>query len=311
LWGAAAPAEVSRTFGTAEQKRHSSGGAELEPLSRRLLQAAGVLSLLLILVVVNSLFNGGSESPFDPNPVAAAAERTQAVPGMRISMEMRIETESAPPFSINGKGAYNGDSGLTAFTYEAHPPEGGPMDFDALLSDDAWYFRYPHLAAQMPDGKEWVKVEGMLGQTEESAMSAESPENTLKILGAAGAITKVGKATVRKVPTTRYRATLNPAGIVESLRAQGQDELAEQFEGIAPQLVGPVESEVFIDREGMLRRIHTRSTVLADGAPATTDLWMDLFAFGVEPDVVVPDDSVVFDLSPMLEEQLGTFGEAS
>lgn len=293
------------------QKRHAFGDEPLEPLSVRLLQAAGVLSLLLILVVVNSLLNDGSQSPFNPNPVAAAAERTQEAPGMRFSMRMRFTTEANPPVTITGKGAYNGDTHLAGVAYRAENSQGQAMDIDAVLEDSAWYFRYPQLAGRMPEGKEWVKVEGALGQSEENSMSAESPANSLRMLTAAGAVQRAGHARVRGVSTTRYRATLTATGIVEALRAEGKDELAEQFESVSSQLIGPVRSDVFIDREGMLRRIHTRSTALADGSAVTTDLWMDLFDLGVAPDVQVPEDSRVFDLTPMLEEQLQAFGEAS
>jgi len=301
---------MSQSSRYARGTRHLlSGVDDLEPLSRRLLQVAGALSLLLILVVVNSLLNSGSESPFNPNPVAAAAEQTQEVPGMRISLEMRISTEAEPPVTITGEGAYNGDSRLTTFAYEADSDE-GTVNFDAVLSDNAWYFRYPWLGAQMPEGKEWMKVEAMFRQTEESSVSTENPESTLQILSAAGDVKRVGKATVRKVQTTRYRATLSGAGVVQSLRSQGQDELADQFEAASSQLVGPVQSEVFIDRGGMLRRIHTRTTLLAEGTPVTTDIWMDLFAFGVAPEIQVPDDSQVFELPAKLEEQLSA-GELS
>ena len=48
------------------------------PLSRRLLQLAGLLSLLLIAVVVNYLLHDGSDAI---NPIAEAAKRTAAMPG--------------------------------------------------------------------------------------------------------------------------------------------------------------------------------------------------------------------------------------
>lgn len=303
-------APVSEELGSAGQKRRSLGGEQLEPLSVRLLQAAGVLSLLLILVVVNSLLNDGGQSPFNPNPVAAAAERTQEAPGMRFSMEMRFTSEANPPVTIAGKGAYNGDTHLAGVSYRAESAQGPAMDIEAVLEDSAWYFRYPQFAERMPEGKEWVKVEGALGQSEENSMSAESPANSLRMLAAAGAVRRAGHARVRGEPTTRYRAILTPTGIVEALRAGGKDELADQFESVSAQLIGPVRSEVFIDRQGLLRRIHTRSSALADGTVVTTDLWMDLFAFGVAPDIRVPDDSLVFDLSPVLKEQLQAFGEA-
>lgn len=58
------------------------GEEPLEPLSRRLLQVAGVLSVLLIAVVANAFLHSG-ENPL--NPMAAAAEQTQSEPGARFT----------------------------------------------------------------------------------------------------------------------------------------------------------------------------------------------------------------------------------
>lgn len=301
------PAVVSKSSRQARGSRHASGGADLEPLSRRALQAAGVLSLLLILVAANSLLNGGAESPFDPNPVAAAALRTEQVPGMRFEMTMRFATESAPPTSISGAGAYNGQTNLLSAVYRAPGPQGAPMEFDAVLGEDGWFFRYPQFASRMPEGKEWVKVEGLPGQNDESKVS-ESPESSLQILSAAGAVQRAGQLRVRGVQTTRYRATLSAAGVVASLRSQGKDELADQFEGVT--LAGPMHAEVLVDRDGMLRRIHTVATVVTEGKALTTDTRMDLFDFGIEPDVQVPDDSRVLDITPLLEAKLDALGQA-
>jgi hypothetical protein len=69
-------------------------------------------------------------------------------------------------------------------------------------------------------------------------------------------------------------------------------------------------AEVFIDRDGMLRRIHTVATVVAEGKAVTTDTRMDLFDFGIEPDVQVPDDSRVLDITPLLEAKLDGLGQA-
>ena len=280
----------------------------LQPVARRALQLAGLLSLLLIAVVVNSLLQGGSESPFNPNPVAAAAERTQQVPGMRMTLTMRVSTKSAPPVTISGDGAYNGEENLAQFTYRMTNPQGAPMEFDALLGEGAWYFRYPQLASKMPEGKEWLKLEGLPGQSDMSKVG-ESPQSSLQMLAGAGSVQRLGRARVRDVPTTRYRVTMTAAGIVEGLRSEGKDELAEAME--TTQLAGPVHGEVFIDSHGMLRRMSTVTTVIADGKTVTTELHSDLFDFGIHPHIQSPDDSQVFDLSPALEEQLGTLGQSS
>lgn len=292
------------------QSRELPAGGELEPLSRRALQAAGVLSLLLILVVVNSLLNSGeSESPFNPNPVAAAAERTAEVPGMRMNLTMQFRSESSPPVTIIGKGTYNGQDNLAEVAYSETGQE-QQMNFDAVLSGDAWYFRYPQFADKMPPGKEWIKLEGFPGQKDASTPGAGGPDETLQMLRTAGAVRRLGHVKIGQVRTTRYRVTMTPAGLVEGLRAQGKDELAEQVEKVESRMVGPVRAEVFITPGGMLRRMRTLAAEQINGKVITTEIRADLFDFGIRPDIQVPDDSRVLDLGSELKEKLEALGQA-
>lgn len=274
----------------------------------KLLQGAGVLSLLLILVVVNSFLNhSGGESPFNPNPVAAAAQRTEEVPGMRVSMRMRFTTESGPPSTVTGTGTFNGEDNLGEFTYNA-AVNGQQMRFDAVMGDDAWYFRYPQFASRMPEGKEWVKLEGFPGQEDLSSPGVDSPDESLGMLRANGSVQKLGRTKIGRVQTTRYRVTMTGAQVVKALHAQGKDELAEQIEKTQSEIVGPVHAEVFITQGGMLRRMRTVTTVMADGKPVTTEMRADLFDYGIHPDIQIPDDSRVLELDP---EQMEALGQAS
>jgi hypothetical protein len=301
---------VSPSSRQARGTRHSLFGDQpLEPLSVRLLQAADALSLLLILVVANSFLNGsGGESPLNPNPVAAAAQRTEEVPGMRMKLWMELTTESSPsPSRVTGQGTFNGEDNLTEFTYDA-AIEGQQVSFDAVMSEDAWYFRYPQFADQMPEGKEWVKLDGFPGQEDLSSPGVGNPDESLGMLRANGDVQKLGRAKIGHVQTTRYRVTMSPAGIVQSLRDQGKDELAEQLEGAGSQIVGPVEAEVFIAPSGLLRRMRTVTTVVSDGRTVTTEMRADLFDYGIHPDIQIPDDSQVLELDP---EQMEAFGQAS
>lgn len=318
LWGSykgGAVTAVAPPAGDAAPARTASaswlfGGEELEPLSRNLLQLAGFLSLLLVAVVANSFLNQGSASPFNPNPVAAAAERTREVPGMRLSMVMRSTAEGRPPVTITGSGAYNGESNLAGITYHARSSTQTPIEFDAVLGDSEWYFRYPQLTGRIPDGKEWIKLDALIKQSDNS-MSAENPEDSLRALAAAGSVQRLGQAKVGKVRTTRYRATLTANGVLRALRAEGQDELAEQFESVVSQVVGPIRTEIFIDRHQMVRRMHTLTRVIANGAVVTTSVHMDFFDFGAQPQIQVPDESRVFDMTPTMEEKLETLGQSS
>jgi hypothetical protein len=294
------------------QKRHTSfGEGPLEPLSVKLLQAAGVLSVLLVAVVVNSLLNGnGGESPFNPNPVAAAAQRAEEAPGMRMNLRMRVTTESSPPTTITGKGTFNGEDNLAEFAYNA-AVNGQQVQFDAILGGDAWYFRYPQLASKLPEGKEWIKLTEFPGQKDLSSPGTASPTDSIEMLRADGTVKRLGQAKVGRVQTTRYRVTMTGPEIAEGLHSQGKDELAEQIESAAAQMTGPARSEVFIAKDGMLRRLRTVTTVLADGKAVTTEIRADLFDFGIHPDIQVPDDSQVLDLGPELEEKLDSLGQPS
>lgn len=316
----AAPASapgVSQSSRTPRGNRQSAvhttlfGDGPLEPLSAKLLQAAGVLSLLLVLVVVNSVVNtSGGESPFNPNPVAAAAERTEEAPGMRMNMTMTVSSQTEPPTTITGHGAFNGEDNLVEVTYNA-PVDGQQMTFDAVMSEDAWYFRYPQFASRMPEGKEWIKLEGFPGQKDISSPGTGNPDESLAMLRATGNVHRVGRVKIGKVETTHYRVTLTPEGILQGLHAEGKDELAEEVEGGKVQFVGPIRAEVFITPGGMMRRMRTVTTVLADGKPVTTDMRADLFDYGVHPEIEVPDDSEVLDLGPELKEKLETLGQPS
>jgi hypothetical protein len=302
---------VSKSSRHARGTRHSLGGEQLEPLSRRLLQVAGVLSLLLILVVLNSLLNSGGQSPFNPNPVAAAAERTAEVPGMRIAMTMQIESESTPPVTVTGNGVYNGQANLAEVTYGGIVVQGKRLEADAILGESGWYFRYPQLVGKMPEGKEWIKLEGLPGQKDISAPGVASPDESLQMLRGAGTVRRLGHAKIGHVQTTRYRVTQTPGEIADALRSQGKDELAEVVEQASSQTIGPVRSEVFIDQDGVVRRMRVTSTTAADGKTATTKMRMDFSDFGIKPNIVIPDDSRVYDLTPQIEEGLDQLGQAS
>lgn len=314
MWGsggggpaATAPARASLQTGGGQSRPDRGGG--LEPLSRRALQAAGVLSLLLIAVVANSLLSGGGESPFNPNPVAAAAERTVEVPGMRIAMTETIETEATPPVTITGEGTYNGETNLAEIAFEAGGPRGQRLNFTAILSEDAWFFRYPELASRMPEGKQWLKLEGFPGQKDMSTPGTGSPEDSLQMLRSTGNVHRLGGARVGGARTTRYLVTMSAAAIERELRAEGKDELASRVG--AAEIVGPVRAEVFITKAGLLRRMRLAVAVLADGKQVTTRVREDFSHFGIEPHVYVPADSQVYDLSPLLEEKLVQLGEAA
>ncbi len=288
-----------------EQSRPGRG--ELKPLSLRALQAAGALSLLLILVVANSLLHS-SENPL--NPVAAAAERTEGVDGLRFAMRIRTSSEARPPKIEHGSGALNLQTKLGLVHYSGETSDGTRTQVDMVVGEDGIYLRSPQLRGRLPEGKEWAKMDPSL-LTGKDSLPAESPDGSLGMLSVNDRVHRAGHGRVRGLRVSRYVSSFEIGDVAAALRAKGEDELAEQCEKSSSQVVGPVHAEAFVDARGLVRRVHIRMTTTASGTPETVESTTDFFDFGARPDIQVPPEDLVFDMTPVLEKQREALGQSS
>jgi hypothetical protein len=284
------------------------GDGELDPLSRRLFGAAVFLSVLLLLVLANSFLNGGGEDPLELNPVAAAAERTQDEPGARFSIEATYSSPALPqPMAADGQGAYNSVTGLGEVQMGLEVPGVGRVNFETISDATSYYMRSdkPELLS-IPGGKEWMKVEPFLGGSFSEVAAGGDANSSLQMLGAAGAhVDKIGEAKVRGKQTTRYRGTITLADVASTLREEGEDELADVYEKYAALNPAAQTAEAWIDGDGFVRRMRmVMELPIENQLTMTMDMQMELFDFGAEPAIALPDDDAVFDATPLLEEQL-------
>ena len=115
---------------------------------------------------------------------------------------------------------------------------------------------------------------------------------------------KAGTAKVRRVATTRYEAkldltkateaTADELGLTEQQRAlllRAAQELAKQS-GLKTLPV-----EVYVDGEGLLRRLRIAMKTVTGPARFSLTQTMDYYDFGVDVDVQAPPEAQVFDLS--------------
>jgi hypothetical protein len=269
------------------------GGQPLEPLSRRLLQVAGLLSLLLIAVVANSTL-GGEENPLDLNPVAAAAAKAEAATGFNFNAYIVYSSPALPgPISAGGSGAYNADTERTRLTLSLSNPGFGRVQFTEVSDSEYNYEKSNTLAAALPPGKEWVR-------TAKDA-KGEDPEvdfdESISMLSKSGSVHAVGRQSVDGTMTRRYRGEIELAKVVGLLREEGKDEVAEAYEAIEGKTPTGISAEVWIDSRDLPRRMRFVMPVpSSDGQPPVTmDIRMDLFDFGVQPDIQLPDPGSVVD----------------
>lgn len=272
---------------------------------RRLRYAIAVLSLLLILVVANALLHS-DENPL--NPIAAAAERTQEQPGARFTISAVYNSAALQqPMTARGRGAYNSETGLSKATLTVDSPK-GPLTVESIADDTSFYIGGGMIGGELPEGKEWMKVEPFLGHSQEEAMlSGSGADSSLDALRRVdGDAQRLGRETVDGVPTQRYRAQLSYDGYAALLRDEGKDEIADQMEKFENVITTPPVIEAWVDDEGILRRMRMVMTLpTAPGQPAvTTDMQMNLFDIGARPAIAVPDESRVFDATQLVQEQL-------
>jgi hypothetical protein len=277
----------------------------LEPLARRLLGLAGLLSVLLIAVVANALLYSDG-NPF--NPIAAAAVRTQAMPGARFSIEAVYTSAGLPqPVVAHGSGAYNSRTGRAWATLEVPSPT-GTQKVETVGTSRTVYTRSPSISAGLPPGRTWLGVEPWLGRGESAALLGNgSATDQLSMMRAVSSdIELLGDESVRGVPTHHYRGSVELAHYAELLREEGKLASAHQYEQLEKLMPAPLEVEVWIDDTGMARRLREVMELPTSPGhpPVTTDLRMDLFDFGVAPKVKLPPVHEVFDSTPLVRAEL-------
>ena len=289
------------------------GDPDPERLAPRLLQAAAGLSVLLLLVVANYALRG-DENPF--NPIAQAATRTAQMPGSRSTIEaIYTSTALANPVVATGEGVYSARTGRSRVTLSVPSSEFGSMDLEAVGDERTVYVRSDEIAHDLPPGQDWIGIQPWLGHTESTALAGNGDTNgTLEMLRAVDDdVEALGEEEVRGVATERYSGSVDFERYAELLGEEGKGALARQMEALAKLMPEGTDVEVWIDARGIVRKTRMVMTMpTAAGRPALTmDMRIELFDFGIDPEVRLPDPDRVFDATPLTRAELNLFDGSS
>jgi hypothetical protein len=280
---------------------------------KRALLALPLLALLLLPTAC-----GSEDAALDLDPVASAATLTSDAGSARLGFSMTMKA-GGRTIQLDGAGAFDFDDSRGTIIMDASsvlPAGSGDGRFELRMIGSMLYMKMPAgLGTQaLGGGKPWVAVDvektlkaAGLGGINPTNLQ-QDPTQTLRLLRASStSVKKVGTAKVRGVSTTRYKARLD---LRKSIEATG-DELglsdkeraqlrraAEQMSAQAGLKMIPV--EIFVDQEGLLRRMRLtmKSTIAA--APFALTQTTDFYDFGVDVNVEAPPDSQVFDLSKLI-----------
>ena len=272
---------------------------------RRVLVALQVVALAVGLTAC-----GGDALALDP--VASAATKTVESGSSRVEFAIAMKA-AGQSMDMTGSGLFDYRERRGAVTYRMQLPGVGNASMEMRMIDTKLYLRLPQAVAgpALPNGKQWFGLDldkslrraglGSLDFTQQ-----QDPAQTLQYLRAASSgVKENGSATVRGVETTRYVGRLDfrkalDAGL-ERLPA-AERERARQ--GMQRMLGRPgskgVPFEVFVDDDGLLRRLTLDMSMEAMGQPLSTKLSMDYFDFGVDVDVQAPPARDVTDATRLL-----------
>ncbi len=287
-WGSPGPAAQPQPVPAAKP---ASTWGSLDPLSRRLLKVAGLLSLLLVGVVANSILHS-DENVLDLNPVAAAAAKAEGGTGFNFDVYIVYSSPALPgPLSAQGGGAFNAATERTRVALSLDSPATGSVRFVEVDDSTYTYTRSNTYSAVLPPGKEWVRTQKDEGRENTGLEFDEA----MHLLSDSGDFHLVGNQSVNGKTTRHYRAEISIAKLVELLREQGEDEAADAYAGLEGVAPTGVSAEAWVDRKNLLRRMRfVMPAPGKDGAPPMTmDMRMDLFNYGAHPDIQLPDPDTV------------------
>src|SRR5438270_2422680 len=254
------------------------------PFLMRARRSAAALTVAAI-AAAGAISGCGASQTIDP--VAKAADLSNASPGYRMTFAMQVDSGSLlGAVTVNGSGSVNParHTGSFAMAMALHNSPAvnqllgsGGLRMQEVLKGTTVYIRLPPaLSSRIPgaSGKPWLKVDlKKLGGSQASALGALAanplagdPSQLLEYLRGSGAMKKVAKEQVAGISTTHYRGHIDLDQVGKRLPSAQRQAVQHVLrllnsEGFAKQL--PV--DVWVDGHGLVRQMQMRMSASPTG----------------------------------------------
>ena len=282
---------------------------------------AAAVAIAAAAAVTAGCGGGSTSGALSLDPVAAAATKSQTAGAARVRLAIAVSGPQGKTLRMRGTGAIDGTSSELSFRLgsllgQAGLPSAamaqlghGSMQ-EITLEEDGDYVIYLRLgsllSSQLPGGQQWIKIDlSKLGKSAGIDLakllsgSQMQPGDLLSMLQTEGAkIHKVGPATINGAPTTHYR-------VVIDMRARAKELTSPLLAGVAAQ-VPTLPEDVWIGKDGLVRRIRVSVSLPHGGTPVRTSMAMDLYDYGAQVDIAAPPSSEVFDATQFAQQGLGS-----
>jgi len=243
--------------------------------------------------------------------VTLAATKTNEAGTARFATEMEMTIQGQ---TITGTGSGELDLERQLMHMEMtmqSPTGGGGIDSEMYGSGLTIYMRSAAMGAAAPGIKEWIEID-LAAAGEElgfdfgalQQLGQNDPTASLDYLRGAKSVEELGQEDVRGTSTTHYRAVVDWDSVVEESPEDVRDAMRANVE-VLKEWMGADEMtfDVWLDDEGRMRR-QTMEFAYQQGpaAGSTMDMTVEMFDFGADIVIQLPDPSEVTSFKEVMEQ---------
>ena len=264
----------------------------------KLLLLVGAAVVVAAILIVPGILNQGGR-----NPVAQAAETTMQSPGVR--MDFTFSFQGPASGTMHGTGVLNGETDRASMHMSISAGTAG-FDMDEVLDGLDVYMHSPVFSG-LAGGKNWLLVRASaFGEIPKASGGLgggilSGPKQQLEAIeSASGNVTTVGQEPVNGVQTTHYAAIVDLQKLMDEVRDRLPSRLADLLDRTTE--AGASEKvDVWVDQQGLIRREQSAGSMGSAGSFSST---IDFSDYGSHPQIDVPPDSDVYDITPVVEHVL-------
>lgn len=243
--------------------------------------------------------------------VTLAASKTSEAGTARFAIEMETTTQGQT-VSGTGSGELDLERELShiEMTMEGLPGSGN-IDSELYSSGFTMYMRSESFGMSAPGVKEWIEID--LQATGEELgfdlgafqqLGQNDPTASLDFLRGAKSVDEIGSEEIRGTTTTHYRAVIAWDSVVQEVPEDARPAMEANVE-LIKEWTGEDEMtfDVWLDDEGRMRRQAMEFAYVQGPAAGTTmDMTVEMFDFGVDVDIQLPDPSDVISFEELMDQ---------
>lgn len=271
-----------------------------------------LVAAAVMVLVVFAACGGGAGNPLAAITLAAARTSDAGTARMTSDMTMTIQGQT---IRSTGEGELDLANELSHLTMTMEGvPGAGVVETEMYASGFTMYMRSDSFGVSIPGAKEWVEID-LQAAGEEAGfdlgafrqLGSNDPTASLDYLRGAKSVEEVGSEEIRGTRTTHYRATIEWDSVVDEVPEDTREAMRANVDLIT-EWTGETEHvfDVWLDEEGRMRRMTMAfDYVTGPAAGSSIDMTMEMFDFGTDVAIELPDPSTVTPFEEVMERAQG------